>query len=381
MFRIIAGSARADGLKRGATRALLLASTALATGIFAGAMVNPQTAQAQAQVSRCTLSPTGSQGRSPPARTFAWVNVVPSFPTATVTCDTPITTNNLSPAQLFVPSAPAPLAGFISPGVTVGGAGLSFEVRNNLSNSLSVSNAGTVTTARALNALQLIGSGGDVVYTGNGSVTNTGSGTSPLPPEAETTYGALNITNTGTGNVFATIGGNISATGGTAIATKTEKGNSTININSIIQGIGSVANPVISATSVTGTTTINNSGVIRSTNGDAKDLAISSPVTTGQIVINNAGTLLGRISLTDGNDVFNNIGTWTASDGAGPAANFGGGLNTLNNSGTINMASTFAGIETINNGVGGVINAGNIPGAGSAMFTTSKVQTVNNVAR
>src|SRR5262249_43793646 len=35
-------------------------------------------------------------------------------------------------------------------------------------------------------------------------------------------------------------------------------------------------------------------------------------------------------------------------------------------------------IETINNGVGGVINAGNIPGAGSAMFTTSKVQTVNN---
>ena len=50
MFRIIEGSAGTDGLKRGATRALLLASTALATGIFAGAMVNPQTAQAQAQV-------------------------------------------------------------------------------------------------------------------------------------------------------------------------------------------------------------------------------------------------------------------------------------------------------------------------------------------
>ena len=93
-------------------------------------------------------------------------------------------------------------------------------------------------------------------------------------------------------------------------------------------------------------------------------------MTTGQIVINNAGTLLGRISLTDGNDVFNNTGTWTASEGAGPAANFGDGLNTLNNSGTINMASTFVGIETLNNGVGGVINAGNIPGAGGAMFTT-----------
>src|SRR6516165_6425467 len=56
MFRIIAGSARADGLKWGATRALLLASTVLATGIFAGAMVNPQTAQA-ACVNTLTISP------------------------------------------------------------------------------------------------------------------------------------------------------------------------------------------------------------------------------------------------------------------------------------------------------------------------------------
>src|SRR5262249_62109390 len=104
------------------------------------------------------------------------------------------------------------------------------------------------------------------------------------------------------------IDGNISAPGGTAIATFTAAGNSTININSIVEGVGSgvgsvsAGNPVIAATSDTGTTTININvgGVVRSTNGDAKDLAISSPLaTTGQIVINNAGTLLGRISLTD----------------------------------------------------------------------------------
>ena len=366
MFRIIAGSARAVDLKRGATRALLLASTTLATGIFAGAMVNPQTAQAS-----CTGFPQLMSN----ARTYAWLDV--SVSTPVVTCGITTTINNTSAIPLFVTQVTQPVSGVILPGVTVDGFGLSFV--STLGNPLSVSNAGTVLLNAGtvggggggggpLNALQLIGSGGDVVYTGNGSVINTGSGR------------ALSITNTGIGNVMATIGGMISATGGTAIATNTAAGNSTININSIVQGIGSVANPVISATSGTGTTTINNNagGVIRSTNGDAKDLAISSPVTTGQIVINNAGTLLGRISLPDGNNVFNNIGTWTASDGAGPAANFGGGLNTLNNSGTINMASTFAGIETINNGVGGVINAGNIPGAGGAMFTTSKVQTVNN---
>src|SRR6516165_12834896 len=101
MFRIIAGSARADGLKWGAKRALLLASTALATGIFAGAMVNPQTAQAQ--IAQGCLVPTLS---SVPffARTYAWVPeefrartaafaLAPAqVPASTVTCGTTQTT-------------------------------------------------------------------------------------------------------------------------------------------------------------------------------------------------------------------------------------------------------------------------------------------------
>src|SRR6516225_1099560 len=83
MFRIIAGSARAVDLKRGATRALLLASTTLATGIFAGAMVNPQTAQAS-----CTDFPQLMSN----ARTYAWLDV--SVSTPVVTCGITTTINN-----------------------------------------------------------------------------------------------------------------------------------------------------------------------------------------------------------------------------------------------------------------------------------------------
>src|SRR5262245_48202704 len=52
--------------KRGATRTLLLASTALATGVFAGAMVNPQTAQAACVTPRTTTTTTTITPTTPP---------------------------------------------------------------------------------------------------------------------------------------------------------------------------------------------------------------------------------------------------------------------------------------------------------------------------
>src|SRR5262249_43073713 len=120
--------------KRGATRALLLASTALTTGIFAGAMVNQQTAQAQEV--RC------SQFGPAVARTFAWTGTAGTSPsTTTVTCDTNTTTSNFT-LPLNPPTPTTPVSGFISPGVTVDGFGLSFV--STLGNPLSVSNAGTV---------------------------------------------------------------------------------------------------------------------------------------------------------------------------------------------------------------------------------------------
>src|SRR5262249_25846706 len=172
--------------KRGATRALLLASTALATGIFAGAMVNPQTAQASCSV---PLRPPGLNTTDQP--TYQWF-LVPRgfrdfFETPTVTCGPTNTSNGeVLPPVVF---SGIPLSGVILPEATVSGLGLRFE-SNREGNPLSVTNAGTVTIAQASTALELVGHGGDVSYTGNGSVMNTGSG------------GALSIINTGMGNVI-----------------------------------------------------------------------------------------------------------------------------------------------------------------------------------
>src|SRR5262249_23624927 len=55
--------------RRAATSALLLASAALATGIFAGAMVNPQTAQA-------LCAGDGLEGTD--QQTYAWLRFTPT---------------------------------------------------------------------------------------------------------------------------------------------------------------------------------------------------------------------------------------------------------------------------------------------------------------
>src|SRR5262249_29320483 len=107
-------------------------------------------------------------------------------------CDTDTTTSDLT-IGLPAPAIGVPVNGLISPGVTVDGLGLSFV--SGLGNPLKVSNAGTVTTAEAVNALSLSGSGGDVLYTGNGSATNTAG-----------MAAGLSISNTGTGIISATVG-------------------------------------------------------------------------------------------------------------------------------------------------------------------------------
>jgi len=167
MFRIIAGSARADGLKWGAKRALLLASTALATGIFAGAMVNPQTAQAQ--IAQGCLVPTLS-GVPFFARTYAWVpppielplpELAVAFrpqaqafalapaqvPASTVTCGTTQTRNDPLIVPIPVPLGTTLVSGVVLPGATVSGIGLQFLALTR-STSVSVINEGTVTSAQ-----------------------------------------------------------------------------------------------------------------------------------------------------------------------------------------------------------------------------------------
>src|SRR5262249_53796056 len=116
--------------KRGATRALVLASAALATGIFAGAgaMVNPQTAQAACNVPQfpSTLTP---------------INVTcPAGTTTTVFSQYPD-----SIAFGIWRIYPGTLSAQIDQGATVNGFGLNFVAAPGAA--LTVTNQGRVTTA------------------------------------------------------------------------------------------------------------------------------------------------------------------------------------------------------------------------------------------
>ncbi len=76
--------------------------------------------------------------------------------------------------------------------------------------------------------------------------------------------------------------------------------------------------------------TVNIRGEIVGTLGDA--LSISG----GAATINNySNTIIGSIQLTDGDDVFNNIGTWVATG----TSDFGGGNNRLVNTGLVDASS------------------------------------------
>jgi len=92
-----------------------------------------------------------------------------------------------------------------------------------------------------------------------------------------------------------------------------------------------------------GRSTVNNSGTVSATDGPAI-LALGAPAT-----INNGGTINGFVTLTDGDDVFNNTGTFNA----GAGNDFGAGTDVFNNSGTVAVTSQagldLAGLEGFNN--------------------------------
>ena len=92
--------------------------------------------------------------------------------------------------------------------------------------------------------------------------------------------------------------------------------------------------------------TININGEIIGTGGDA--LVVSGGAAT---VNNYSNTIIGSIRLTDGNDVFNNVGTWVASG----SSDFGAGNDRLVNTGL--FAATAVGTTTLAN-LGTFVNEG-----------------------
>ena len=119
-------------------------------------------------------------------------------------------------------------------------------------------------------------------------------------------------------------------------------------------------------------------------------IGTSTLAATGSTIINNYGTLIGRIALdsaTNGN-YFNNFpgGVWAVSDsglGTADATNFGGGTgpNTLNNSSSDSIwisgpTATFSGLQVLLNS--GTIYAGNSPCASPATLLCTAAGSVIN---
>ena len=220
------------------------------------------------------------------------------------------------------------------------------------------------------------------------------------------------------------MGANVTATGGRAIVTNSGN-NATINIaaaatvkglgdaTAALFGTGTATHAVIDVTTVTGAVTaINNAGLITSING-APTIAIPTPsayadlalkAAVGGVTLNNANTFLGRIQaggVTAANSVtVNNTSagavaanwhtTGTSTLGAGnDAINNNGaaanvGLIATNATGAATTIDFGAGADTLNNGVNGVIVAGEIQGAGvtaASTLTLSNLETFTNNGR
>src|SRR5690606_5874515 len=152
------------------------------------------------------------------------------------------------------------------------------------------------------------------------------------------------------GGVQIAITGEVSSAQGLGIRTTGETVEITVAAGAeVIGGTGG-----IQAASILGTT-INLAGSVSSASGYAID------VSGGAATINNTGnTIHGAVSLTAGDDVLNNAGSWFAFGDS----DFGLGDDLLSNSGLIQIVGAgapvsvaFAGLETVDNA--GLIDMGN----------------------
>ena len=258
-----------------------------------------------------------------PAQAACTVTPAATPVAGTVVCATTTTTDTtyagVSPAvdrNYNVDTSTTAFTGTVSTGVIVDGYGLAFTNTVGGTNALNVVNNGTVqvnaglaATAGGTGALSISAVGATPInYSGTGSITNLG-----------TSGNGLEIGTTGTGNITANVGGNVtSALSGGGI--------SGIGILAINAGTGGN----IAVTTATGTT-------IRA------DLA-------GIIAINN-GTHAGTVSVTNNATIGSLTGALNTLEAGVIAGSNGTGAVTVINNGAIGSATDR--VQTI--GVGGVI--------------------------
>jgi uncharacterized protein with beta-barrel porin domain len=196
--------------------------------------------------------------------------------------------------------------------------------------------------------------GGDGIFAfnfGNGNVSVTSN--APVTAAGATSRNGIEVFGAEAGNIGVTTTANVTASEGNGIQT-TSRGGGTTTINAIagtIQG----ATGGVSATSSHGTIEINNTATIENLSGQLGGLAV---VTSGggnaSLTNKAAGIVTGSVVMTDaGSNCFTNAGLWnTAGTSRFVDANISnsgvinvfdpttfGGLTTLTNSGTLNLAA------------------------------------------
>ena len=151
--------------------------------------------------------------------------------------------------------------------------------------------------------------------------------------------------NTGCTQVDITATGPVTSRGGTGIVANSACG---VRVTTLPGAPVQGATGGIEVTSGTGSI-ITIGDRVQAGNGLAIDVNGASTTLTNQAT----GTIIGRVDLTDAADTFNNAGTFRPVGTSG----FGGGVDVLNNSGTIAVnpggaapaAVAFTGLETLNN--------------------------------
>ena len=308
-------------------RSLLLTSTALASGIVAGATINPGTAEASCAV----------------------------FAAGLVFCATTTTTNTIFPAGMpndrsYIFNVPTS-ASVIS-GATVDGFGLRFETTAP-GGAITVTNEGTVaaTNANSFNGLEIQGNGGLVAYQGNGSASAVG-----VAPEA--LFAGLAMFNRNGGDIQMG-----SATSPITGATFTGQRGVVLGI---IAGSGDVVGNVSAFLS---------GGTLTATAATGEGIFLDAPSGSGNVtIVTTGGTVIsggpdgagiavrsfgGSASLTT--DALVGTAGNRTDTGLFAQVNSGSGAVTVNQTGGSIFAS-FAGINAQHNGSGNitVTTAGNV---------------------
>ena len=395
-------------------RSLLLAGTALASGVLAiMGGINPSYAACQ------TSSDEGD-----PVSVLCANNT-----TTTNTTNTNDNTNTSDRRQLF----DADIAAQVNAGVIVNGFGLRLETTKT-DGGISVINNGTISTIQNVDALSIIANGGLLTYDGTGSVNqlgncectglfaqNSGNGSNIININGTIGGGGLQSTVEGSGTTTVNVNGDINGTSGRGIFTRSVDGTNTVNVtsgtiqasffNSDFPGvgitavstgagnvsvnmtggqIGSIANPVdsfgIFAIS-TGTGNISVTAETIFSNDHGVLAVIDNPASAGNINVTANGPILvsgpgnGIEAVTNGtgNITVTNNDVITALNGIGIHANGASGSVTVQNNSSVNGFSAGINAENFGSGSIAVTNTGSATGSTTFGIRTDAVDGATTI--